>query len=48
VTRLLEEQGIGMISKLSCRNRVSVNIACNVSNTKSMVSVEKNSKLKKA
>jgi len=42
VKRLLEDQGIGIISKLSCINRVSVNVVGNVSNTKSMESVEKN------
>jgi len=39
VKKLLEDQRIGIISKLSCRNRLSVNIAGNVSNTKSMENV---------
>jgi hypothetical protein len=47
VKRLLEDQGIGIILKLPCRNRVNVNVVGNVSNTKSMESVEKNTTLKK-
>jgi hypothetical protein len=39
VKKLLEDHGIGIVSKLSCRNRVNVNITGNVSNTKSIENV---------